>query len=132
MATCKLLAGGQSLVPMLNFRLARPDHLVDLNDLTELDYVRVGEAPIEIGALARHHRLATDPQIRAALPLLAQAPLPSAITRSAGAARSAAAWRMPIRRRSFRCWRYCSMRTCCATPWRARARCRRPISFSRS
>ena len=67
----KLLAGGQSLVPMLNFRLARPDHLVDLNDLTELDYVRVGEATIEIGALARHHRLATDPQIRAALPLLA-------------------------------------------------------------
>ncbi len=67
----RLLAGGQSLVPMLNFRLARPDHLVDLNGLTELDYIRGGEAAIEIGALARHHRLATDPQIRAAVPLLA-------------------------------------------------------------
>jgi aerobic carbon-monoxide dehydrogenase medium subunit len=67
----RLLAGGQSLVPMLNFRLARPDHLVDLNGLSELDYIRGGEATIEIGALARHHRLATDPQIRAAVPLLA-------------------------------------------------------------
>jgi len=67
----RLLAGGQSLVPMLNFRLARPDHLVDLNNIAELDYVRGGEAAIEIGALARHHRLATDPQIRAAVPLLA-------------------------------------------------------------
>jgi aerobic carbon-monoxide dehydrogenase medium subunit len=68
----KLLAGGQSLVPMLNFRLARPDHLVDLNELTELDYVRATEDAIEIGAMTRHQRLATDPQIRAALPLLAQ------------------------------------------------------------
>lgn len=68
----KLLAGGQSLVPMLNFRLARPDHLIDLNGLSELDYVRVSEATIEIGGLTRHHRLATDPQIAAALPLLAQ------------------------------------------------------------
>ncbi len=67
----KLLAGGQSLVPMLNFRLARPDHLVDLNELDELDYVRAGEGTIEVGGLVRHHRLTTDPQIGAALPLLA-------------------------------------------------------------
>lgn len=68
----KLLAGGQSLVPMLNFRLARPDHLIDLNGVAELDYVRASAAAIEIGALTRHHRLATDPQIAAAVPLLAQ------------------------------------------------------------
>ena len=68
----KLLAGGQSLVPMLNFRLARPDHLVDLNGVAELDYVRASAAAIEIGALTRHHRLATDKQVVAAVPLLAQ------------------------------------------------------------
>jgi carbon-monoxide dehydrogenase medium subunit len=67
----RLLAGGQSLVPILNFRLARPDHLVDINDLIELDYVKSGESGIEIGALVRHERVATDPQIGAALPLLA-------------------------------------------------------------
>lgn len=67
----RLLAGGQSLVPMLNFRLARPDHLVDLNNIAALDYVRLSEAAIEIGGLTRHHQLATDPRIGAALPLLA-------------------------------------------------------------
>ena len=67
----KLLAGGQSLVPMMNFRMARPDHLIDLNDLSELDHVRVANGSIEIGALARHHRLATDAEIKAALPVLA-------------------------------------------------------------
>jgi len=67
----KLLAGGQSLVPMMNFRLARPDHLIDLNDLSELDHVRVSNGSIEIGALTRHHRVATDFEIRAALPVLA-------------------------------------------------------------
>lgn len=67
----KLLAGGQSLVPMLNFRLARPDHLIDLNDVTELDHVRVCDGAIEIGALTRHHQVATDSKIIAALPVLA-------------------------------------------------------------
>jgi carbon-monoxide dehydrogenase medium subunit len=67
----KLLAGGQSLVPMLNFRLARPDHLIDLNDLSELDHVRAVNGSLEIGALTRHHRLATDSEIKAALPVLA-------------------------------------------------------------
>ena len=67
----RLIAGGQSLVPMLNLRLARPDHLVDLNDLAELDYVRDAGDRIEIGALVRHHRVATDAPIRAAIPVLA-------------------------------------------------------------
>jgi carbon-monoxide dehydrogenase medium subunit len=69
----RLLAGGQSLVPMLNLRLARPDHLIDLNDLVELDYVRPSDDGLEIGGLTRHHRLVTDPQVRGALPLLAAA-----------------------------------------------------------
>jgi carbon-monoxide dehydrogenase medium subunit len=69
----KLLAGGQSLGPMLNLRLARPGHLVDINDLLELDYVRPGRGTVEIGSLTRHHRLATDPQVAFACPILSAA-----------------------------------------------------------
>ena len=69
----KPLAGGQSLGPMMNMRLARPEHVVDLNDLLDLDYVRIGEGSVEIGAMTRHHRVATDPEIAAALPMLAHA-----------------------------------------------------------
>lgn len=52
----KVLAGGQSLVPSMNFRLARPAVLVDVNGLGELDYVREDDASVRIGALARHSR----------------------------------------------------------------------------
>ena len=72
-AEAKLLAGGQSLVAMLNMRLARPAHLIDLNDLVELDSLRRDGPVIEIGALTRHHRLATAPELRRELPLLAGA-----------------------------------------------------------
>jgi carbon-monoxide dehydrogenase medium subunit len=51
---CKILAGGQSLVPAMNFRLARPAILIDINDLAELDYVRAGDHELHIGALTRH------------------------------------------------------------------------------
>ncbi|MFC2969234.1 FAD binding domain-containing protein [Acidimangrovimonas pyrenivorans] len=72
-AEAKPLAGGQSLGPMLNMRLARPAHVVDLNDLIELDYIRRDGAMLEIGALTRHHRLAHAPEIAATLPLLGHA-----------------------------------------------------------
>ncbi len=72
-AEAKLLAGGQSLVPMLNMRLARPGHVIDLNDLLELDSLRRDGPVIEIGALTRHHRLATAPELRQALPLMSVA-----------------------------------------------------------
>lgn len=72
-AAAKPLAGGQSLGPMMNMRLARPEHVVDLNDLIELDFVRVSDDAVEVGALTRHHRVATDPELARALPLLAQA-----------------------------------------------------------
>jgi carbon-monoxide dehydrogenase medium subunit len=71
--TAKPIAGGQSLGPMLNMRLARLSHLVDLNDLVELDYVRTAGDFIEIGALTRHHRLATAAEVRRLHPLLAAA-----------------------------------------------------------
>ncbi len=69
----KLLAGGQSLGPMLNLRIARPRHLIDINDLLDLDYVRALPGAIEIGGLTRHHRVATDAQIAAACPILSAA-----------------------------------------------------------
>jgi aerobic carbon-monoxide dehydrogenase medium subunit len=52
----KILAGGQSLVPAMNFRLARPTSLIDINRIDALDYVREDEGELRIGALARHAR----------------------------------------------------------------------------
>ena len=56
-----LLAGGQSLVPMMNMRLARPAHVIDINRLADLSGARCNGAAIEVGALTRHADLAADP-----------------------------------------------------------------------
>jgi carbon-monoxide dehydrogenase medium subunit len=69
----KVLAGGQSLVPVLNMRLAAPAHLVDVNRLAELDYVRVDAASVRVGALARHRSVERDRPAYAAVPLLRRA-----------------------------------------------------------
>jgi len=69
----KVIAGGQSLVPMMNMRFAQPAHLIDLNALPELSGVRRSSDMLEIGAMMRHHELATDPLVRACCPLLAEA-----------------------------------------------------------
>jgi aerobic carbon-monoxide dehydrogenase medium subunit len=69
----KVLAGGQSLVPLLNMRLAAPAHLVDINRLTELAYVQVSGRTVRVGALARHADLLRDAAAASALPLLGQA-----------------------------------------------------------
>ncbi len=50
----RLLAGGHSLLPMMKLRLARPDTLIDINSLADLDYVRLDGDEIAIGALTRH------------------------------------------------------------------------------
>jgi carbon-monoxide dehydrogenase medium subunit len=55
----KVLAGGQSLVPAMNFRLARPAALIDINRIAALDYVREDDGALRIGALARHARFET-------------------------------------------------------------------------
>src|SRR5690242_5281061 len=55
----KILAGGQSLVPAMNFRLARPTSLIDINRIDALDYVREDAGELRIGALARHVRFET-------------------------------------------------------------------------
>lgn len=69
----KVIAGGQSFGPMLNMRLATPATLIDLNDLTELAYIRDSGEALEIGALTRHHQLAESALVQARCPLLAQA-----------------------------------------------------------
>ena len=68
------LAGGQSLIPTMNFRLAQPGLLVDLNGLTALDYVREsGDGGLRIGALVRHRRLVHDPLVARHQPLVREA-----------------------------------------------------------
>lgn len=72
-ADAKVLAGGQSLIPVLSMRLARPTHLVDLGGIPGLDQVEVTDAYVRVGALVRHARLLADESAYAALPLLRQA-----------------------------------------------------------
>jgi carbon-monoxide dehydrogenase medium subunit len=50
----RVIAGGHSLLPMMKLRLANPEHLIDINDLTELSYIREQEREIRIGAMTRH------------------------------------------------------------------------------
>jgi carbon-monoxide dehydrogenase medium subunit len=69
----KVLAGGQSLVPLLNMRLAMPGHLVDINRLSELSYLRVSDGHVVIGALARHAEVLADKDVARAQPLIGQA-----------------------------------------------------------
>jgi len=66
----KILAGGQSLVPMMAFRLATPAVLVDLNGVGELDYARREERALVLGALTRHRAVA-DLGLRQSCPMLA-------------------------------------------------------------
>jgi carbon-monoxide dehydrogenase medium subunit len=53
----RVIAGGHSLLPMMKLRLAKPEHLIDINDLTELAYIREEDGEIRIGALTRHVEL---------------------------------------------------------------------------
>lgn len=69
----KVLAGGQSLVPLLSMRLAAPTTIVDVNALTELDSLAVGEEGLRVGALARHARVLASPEVRRCQPLLSMA-----------------------------------------------------------
>ncbi|HEX4962641.1 MAG TPA: xanthine dehydrogenase family protein subunit M [Thermoanaerobaculia bacterium] len=67
----KLLAGGQSLIPVMNFRLAEPALLVDINKLSELAFIRRGEdGGLAVGALTRQRRLERDPLVAEVAPLL--------------------------------------------------------------
>ncbi|QNN52580.1 FAD binding domain-containing protein [Nocardioides mesophilus] len=72
-ADAKVLAGGQSLVPLMSMRLAAPGHLVDINHLPGLDRVEVTAGEVRVGALARHRTVERDDAAYAACPLLRRA-----------------------------------------------------------
>ena len=72
-AGAKVLAGGQSLVPLLSMRLAAPSTLVDINALPGLDHVRVDDDGVRIGALARHADVLAHAGAAERQPLLAMA-----------------------------------------------------------
>src|SRR5437773_4608783 len=69
----KVLAGGQSLVPLLSFRLVRPAYLVDLNDVGGLSGIRLDDGHLTIGAMTRQRAVETSPLVRQRCPLLAEA-----------------------------------------------------------
>lgn len=69
----KVLAGGQSLLPLLNFRMARPTVLVDLNGIEGLSYIEDRGDCIAIGALTRHRELEHSPLIALKLPVMSAA-----------------------------------------------------------
>jgi CO/xanthine dehydrogenase FAD-binding subunit len=69
----RLLAGGQSLMPMLNMRFAFPDHLIDLNRIDALAGIALEGTRLRLGAMTRQRALETDPLLRARLPLMTEA-----------------------------------------------------------
>ncbi len=69
----KLLAGGQSLMPMLNMRLVLPDHVIDLNCVGELSYIREANGALEIGAMTRQRDIEFSDLVRKRCPLMHEA-----------------------------------------------------------
>jgi carbon-monoxide dehydrogenase medium subunit len=70
----KVLAGGQSLIPMMNFRLAQPSIIVDINRINDLFYIHPDEdGGLHIGAMARHNQVERSPQVAERTPLIFEA-----------------------------------------------------------
>jgi len=66
----RLIAGGHSLLPMMKLRLAAPEHLIDINDLHELDYIREEGGAVHIGSLTRHRELLESQLIGERFPII--------------------------------------------------------------
>jgi carbon-monoxide dehydrogenase medium subunit len=69
----RVLAGGQSLVPLMNFRLARPAHLIDINPIDTLEYVRIDDGTLAVGARTRQSTLERSREAAEHAPLLVEA-----------------------------------------------------------
>ena len=69
----KIIAGGQSLVPMMNFRLARPEILIDINGIKELEYIKTEGDELVIGALTRERDIEQSPLVIEKWPILSKA-----------------------------------------------------------
>jgi carbon-monoxide dehydrogenase medium subunit len=72
-AEAKVLAGGQSLVPLMNFRLAQPHNLIDLNGVVGLNEIKVDERSLTLGAMVRQRDVERSPAIAERLPILREA-----------------------------------------------------------
>ncbi|MGA7763560.1 MAG: xanthine dehydrogenase family protein subunit M [Candidatus Binataceae bacterium] len=72
-ADARLLAGGQSLVPLLNFRLSAPAVIVDLNCAADLAYIKEENGRVRMGAMTRQRAIEFSPLVKSRLPLLAEA-----------------------------------------------------------
>jgi aerobic carbon-monoxide dehydrogenase medium subunit len=68
--TAKVLSGGQSLIPMMKVRLARPEYIVDINRITDLQYVREEDGFLKIGALTRESDLELSPLVQSKYPII--------------------------------------------------------------
>jgi carbon-monoxide dehydrogenase medium subunit len=82
----RLVAGGHSLIPMMKLRLAAPELLVDINDLTDLAFVAVEDGELRIGAMTRHADLLASSLVGAVAPVLrdAERSIADAIVRNRG------------------------------------------------
>ena len=69
----KLLAGGQSLVPMMKLRVARPKYLIDIHRIADLNYIREDGGSVHVGAMTRHVQIEDSPLIGEKLPILREA-----------------------------------------------------------
>jgi carbon-monoxide dehydrogenase medium subunit len=69
----RIIAGGHSLLPMMKLRLATPTHVIDINDLADLAYIREGDGEVRIGAMTRHVELAKSELLARHLPLFRDA-----------------------------------------------------------
>src|SRR4051812_13151618 len=69
----RVLAGGQSLMPMMNFRYAMPDHLIDLNRVAELAYLRIEAKSLQIGAMTRQRDIEFSTDVAERCPILHEA-----------------------------------------------------------
>jgi CO/xanthine dehydrogenase FAD-binding subunit len=69
----RILAGGQSLVPLMNMRLASPQEIIDINKITALDYIEEHDGYLCLGALTRHRSIERSPLVSTSCPLLTQA-----------------------------------------------------------
>jgi aerobic carbon-monoxide dehydrogenase medium subunit len=69
----RVVAGGHSLIPMMKLRLAQPEVVVDINDLTELDFITRSGSELRVGALTRHAALLASPVVGELFPILADA-----------------------------------------------------------
>jgi len=67
----KILAGGQSLIPLMKLRLAAPKHLIDLNGITDLSYIRESDGHLAIGAMTRESELDSSDLIKKKYPIIA-------------------------------------------------------------